>query len=67
MSITIKVVPSCRTLMPVFSNGLKGGRILLREEYCQLPAGHNGPHRSESGGVLANDEGNMRLLEQGKI
>jgi hypothetical protein len=62
----IKVVPACRHLLPVFSSGLSGGHVLLKEEYCQLPKGHAGPHRGASGGVLENTQWNLEQLERGR-
>ena len=69
MPVTIKVrhLKQCQKLLPCFSDGLKGGRVLLRENQCQLPAGHDGPHRDAFGGSLENWEGNYRLSEQGRI
>jgi hypothetical protein len=67
--VTIKILPgrsSCRARLPVFSDGLKGGQILLREEYCVLPAGHTGMHRSASGGFLHNRQTMDQELEQNK-
>jgi hypothetical protein len=61
----IKVIPvrsQCHYPLPIFSTG----GILLRETYCLLPAGHDGPHRNE-GAILHNVEGFARLLEQGKV
>lgn len=62
----IKVVPACAVLLPVFSSGLKGGKVLLKEEYCTLPRGHAGPHRGASGGVLENTLWNLEQLERGR-
>ena len=66
MPFAIKVLPpgsQCRCLLPVFSDGLKGGRILLKEEYCLLPIGHSGPHRGPSGGALENVADFPRMMD----
>lgn len=62
----VKITPEksrCHFLIPKVS----AGGIIIGEEYCLLDAGHDGPHRSLSGGVIVNHEGFMRQWEQGKI
>jgi hypothetical protein len=64
--IVVKVLPvrsQCRYPIPILSTG----GLILREEFCFLPAGHDGPHRGPHGGIIVNVPGTLRLLERGKL
>lgn len=50
----------CNFKIPVMTEN----RVILREELCMLPKGHNGPHKVPSGGVVINMEGHRREWEQ---
>lgn len=61
MAMLIKVGPvssQCRYLMPVIQ---PGGRI-IRETYCFLPRGHDGPHRNLEGAVIVNADDIRRAM-----
>jgi hypothetical protein len=64
--VIIKVLPlrsQCRTPLPLMSTG----GIVLRETYCILPAGHEGPHRDAFGGAMVNRESVRRQVEKGTL
>ncbi len=48
----------CRERIPVLSEG----GIVLREECCIFGAGHDGPHRSPSGGIVVNRQDADKML-----
>lgn len=52
----------CSYRFPVMSEGKDGLPLVLREEPCFLPRGHQGPHRGAGGGVAVNKEDADRML-----
>ncbi len=55
--VTIKIVASCKFLIPVVSVG----GVILRETYCIKPKGHQDHHQNAEGGVMVN---NTRFYER---
>ena len=53
----IKVIPACRFLIPVVSEG----GIVLRQTYCIKPKGHLDHHQNAEGGIMVN---NLQLRRQ---
>lgn len=67
----VRVEPSksmCQVKLPLFSSGEHGQSIALAgEEYCILPAAHDGPHRGPHGQLIHNTEGARRKFERGEF
>ena len=66
----VRVLPGrkeCQFRLPMMSDGKNGSPLILKEEYCILPAGHDGPHRGPHGQLIHNAPGAARMFERGEF